>query len=129
MPPQGAPSKPAAPVGEGVGSCLMYMAALPGGCHRVVVSSHFQALHLLLKPPEPPGKYLGDTWKVKKLRLGGAPSGAAYVLLLEGDSEVVSDAIPESGAKGPQTVSRILRVSRGGTYFDTTTLESSFQVH
>lgn len=55
--------------------------------------------------------------------------GAAYVPLQEGDSEVVSDAIPESAAQGPQIGSRILGVSRGGTCFDATTLESSFQIH
>lgn len=93
---------------------VMYMAALPGGCHPVVLSTYLQVLHCVFKSPEPPGKYLGDIRKVKRLRLRGAPWGAAYVLLLEGDSEVVTDAIPESGAKGPQTGSRILGASRGG---------------
>lgn len=70
------PSKPTAPVHEGVGSCMvLYMGTLPGGCQWVVLSTYLQALHCLLKSPEPLGKYLRNTPKVKMLGLGGAPWG------------------------------------------------------
>lgn len=56
------------PVGEGVGSCMaMYMGALPGGCRRVVLITQLWALYHVINSPEPPGKCLGNTLKVKPL--------------------------------------------------------------
>lgn len=47
----------------------------------------------------------------------------------KGNSELVSDAILESGAKGPLSGPGILGVSSRGTCFGSTTLGSSFRIY